>query len=1060
MGAALAEGLTSAIGGSGRVALLLGEAGMGKTTMARLVATSARRQGVTVRWSACSSGGATVAHAPWLTLLSGLGTAGRRAMDSLLGSQDVSGDGAGAASASARASAYASVVRAVEEATAERPALLVLDDLHWADEGTLQLLDVVAAHVPGLPVLVVGTYRDTDVQPGSRLTDLGGRADRMALHPLDAAAVAALLGDQLGPVRAEELAGEVSRLTGGNPFLVIQIGRLLVEDPDALTRGALPTGARDLLRQRLASLSADDRELLAAAAVLGSPFRAIDLQQVLARFPAEVVTALDRAAAARIVERAPGTGAWAFMHDLFRQAAAGEVGPLGLADLHRSVAAVLERTDAEPAVIAAHLLAAEEGTGGRDAAAWSVRAGDRAVTTLAWEEAAGHYERALDALPRDSGADVRADGLAGGSVADVRADGLAGLGRARLLAGDVIGAGRAFDELATLGRGLGSAPLLARAALGFSADLSGFEVRLFDQHQIDLLEEAALALRGRSAPGMRAMVLARLSVALSLVAPGSRRRELAEEAVALAREAGEPVVLGRALAAHCDVIAGPADVARREAEASEIIAIATAEGDGPLEMLGRRLRYVARLEQGDIVGVEEDTGAFTRRAEALGNPLYSWFVPLWKAQLAIVAGDLEPAERGIDEAEALGRSAGSLNGPILAQVLRLLLAWQRGANARVVADVDAIARDTPELAVHFSAIGSFAWAYVCAERPADAVSLLDRAAAVGLDTLAVDAEWLANMVNVVRAAAAVGHPILPDALARIEPHAELVAFEGIGAGLYGSVGRFVAIGCRALGRHDDAVRHARRALARNRGFGGTLVGDAQRTLAESLAAGGDHAEADRLDAEADATYRAVGALHLVRSAAGPRRPASSEHAAAGGELRRAGDVWHIGYQGTNTILKHSKGLADLAVLLACPGQEVHVAELEGVPATVTHGHGGDALDRRAIAAYRDRLTELAEELDEAEAHHDLGRAERARIEHDALVDQLAGAVGIGGRRRAAGPEPIERLRKAVSARIRDAIRRVEAAHPALGRHLANAVHTGTFCSYRPEAPTVWRGQIR
>src|SRR5262249_13454356 len=150
---------------------------------------------------------------------------------------------------------------------------------------------------------------------------------------------------------------------------------------------------------------------------------------------------------------------------------------------------------------------------------------------------------------------------------------LAGLGRARLLSGDVDGAARAFDELAVLARAEGAADLLARAALGFSADLSGFEVRLFDQHQMDLLEEAATALEEGGDPALRATVLARLSVATSLTASSDRRLALAERAVALAREAGEPVVLARTLAAHCDAIAGPDDSERREAEATEILAI-------------------------------------------------------------------------------------------------------------------------------------------------------------------------------------------------------------------------------------------------------------------------------------------------------------------------------------------------------------------------------------------------------------------------------------------------------------------------------------------------------
>ncbi len=1034
IGSALAEALRAASEGSGRLVLLLGEAGIGKTTTARGLATSARRSGVSVRWSACWSGGGTVAHAPWLALLSGLGPAARRAMDGLLGS----GAGDAVAAASARASAYSSVVAALEEATSERPALLVMDDLQWADEGTLLLLDMVSAHLPGLPALIVGTYRDTDIPAGSALTRLGGRADHLSLRGLDELGVAALLGEQLGATRGAELTDDVIRLTAGNPFLVVQIGRLLAEDPAAVGRGSLPTGARDLLQQRLGALDNDERAVLTAAAVLGTAFRARDLEQVVGRPATQVAAALERAAAARIVERAPGTGTWAFAHDLLRLAALNGAGAVRIAELHRSAAHVLQRADAEAAVIAAHLLAG--GDPGVDAAAWSVRAGDRALAAMAWEEASGHHARALAALTREDDHDVRADALAG-------------LGRARLLAGDGHGAARAFEELAELARRIGSAALLARAALGFSADLSGFEVRLFDQRQIDLLEEAARALVALPEPGLRSTVLARLSVALSLTAPDARRLELAESALALAREAGEPIVLARALAAHCDAIAGPGHVDRREAEASEIIAIAEAGADGPLELLGRRLRYVARLERGNAAGVEEDTSAFARRAEAIGNPLYCWYVPLWRAQLAVVAGDVDGAEGLIDQAEVLSRAAGSTNGPMLATVLRIAVLWQRGDYVGAVASAESFDEVSPALAGYVSGIGSFAWAYAQAGRTVEARALLDRARAIGIAEQVLDAEWLANMNNLARAAAALNHPVLPETIALLEPYADLVAFEGIGAGLYGSVARAVALGCAALDRIDDALRYAEQALRINRAFGGFLTAESLRTLADCTArSGADPAKVDALHAAADAAFATIGARHRARStpAGAVAVPPTSVN-----ELRREGDVWHIAYRGTSTIVRHSKGLTDLAVLLARPGREVHVTELEGVSGPLISG-GGEALDRRAIAAYKGRLADLAEELDDADSAHDLVRAERARTEYDALVEQLSSSLGIAGRTRAAGPELVERLRKAVSARVRDAVRHIATSHPVLGRHLDNAVRTGTYCSYHPEAPTVWR----
>ena len=135
-----------------------------------------------------------------------------------------------------------------------------------------------------------------------------------------------------------------------------------------------------------------------------------------------------------------------------------------------------------------------------------------------------------------------------------------------------------------------------------------------------------------------------------------------------------------------------------------------------------------------------------------------------------------------------------------------------------------------------------------------------------------------------------------------------------------------------------------------------------------------------------------------------------------------------------------------------------MSELESVPRAALGGDGGDALDRSAVAAYKERLADLTEEIDDADAAHDGARAERARVEYDAIVDELTRSLGLGGRARGAGAEPVERLRKAVSARVRDTIRRIDGFHPELGRHLSHSVRTGVFCSYRPETPVDWHCQ--
>ena len=162
------------------------------------------------------------------------------------------------------------------------------------------------------------------------------------------------------------------------------------------------------------------------------------------------------------------------------------------------------------------------------------------------------------------------------------------------------------------------------------------------------------------------------------------------------------------------------------------------------------------------------------------------------------------------------------------------------------------------------------------------------------------------------------------------------------------------------------------------------------------------------------------------------------------------------YDGRTVSLRHTKGLADLHRLLSAPGIELHVLEL----AQEAEGEGIEAsgrqpvLDERAKAEYRRRLLALEADIEDARACADLGRAERAELEHDLIVSELAAALGFGGRDRGMRDEA-ERARQAVRARIRYALDRIERVHPDLSRHLERAVVTGTFCSYRPEQETAW-----
>jgi len=167
-----------------------------------------------------------------------------------------------------------------------------------------------------------------------------------------------------------------------------------------------------------------------------------------------------------------------------------------------------------------------------------------------------------------------------------------------------------------------------------------------------------------------------------------------------------------------------------------------------------------------------------------------------------------------------------------------------------------------------------------------------------------------------------------------------------------------------------------------------------------------------------------------------------------------GEIWSIAFAGQRCHLKNARGLVDLSVLLARPGEEVHAAQLmEGPDAAPSTAD--PVLDDRARAGFRKRLLELEETVARAEAAGDATVAKRSANERDALLRELRVTTGLGGRRRKL-VDPAERARKAVTGRIRESIERIREALPDLARHLDGSIATGSFCSYVPSHPTRWR----
>jgi hypothetical protein len=237
------------------------------------------------------------------------------------------------------------------------------------------------------------------------------------------------------------------------------------------------------------------------------------------------------------------------------------------------------------------------------------------------------------------------------------------------------------------------------------------------------------------------------------------------------------------------------------------------------------------------------------------------------------------------------------------------------------------------------------------------------------------------------------------------------------------------------------------------GIGGAIFGAMSEQLARLAARLGRDADSAAHREDAKRQYELQGTPALLRRMMGATAMASSV-----ARMHHDGAVWQLEWHGRVSTVPDAKGLHDLARLVGRPGQSIpalDLVEAGGGPSAAAVGASlGPVIDDTARRAYRARLDELDRDLDDAELAADLGRAERIRSERDMLIDELAAATGLGGRLRIAG-DPADRARKAVTMRVRAAIRAIAVHDQNLARHLTNTIRTGRQCSYQPELPVDW-----
>ena len=553
------------------VALISGEAGIGKTCLAAHLARLADLEESLVLLGRCQEHppipylafvealGHYLTHAEERDLVAhvaGHGGELRRLVPGVMRLQAATPDPRRTDPETERYLLYGAVAGLLHQASSHHPVVLVLDDLQWADESTLGLLrHILTAHDPAR-MLVIGTYRDRELDdrhPLSQLLAALHRHDgvtRLVLRGLEdgdvAAFMEALSGHRLGD-QERAAARAVAQETGGNPFFVGELLRHLVDShvidrhPDRggeavdLFGAGLPDSVSQVLGQRVASLGGEGADILAAAAVIGFEFD-LDLVARVTRLEEDAVLDLleasGSAALTADVLRQPGR--FQFAHALVQHALYERLSPTRKARLHRAVAEHLVASgvgaEDRAAEVAQHFILARQPEQAGQVATYGRRAGDQALEALAPTEAVRWYRQALKAL----------EALAEGHVDHERARCLTGLGDALRQLGDP-SARETLLQAAALAQNLDDGDLLARAALANHRGMySGSG--MVDQEQVATLE-AALASLGESDSSGRARLLGALALEVTFAGDYKERRRLADQALSMARRLDDPATL-------------------------------------------------------------------------------------------------------------------------------------------------------------------------------------------------------------------------------------------------------------------------------------------------------------------------------------------------------------------------------------------------------------------------------------------------------------------------------------------------------------------------------------
>jgi class 3 adenylate cyclase/tetratricopeptide (TPR) repeat protein len=824
-------GAQKAVASEGRleVVLVSGEPGIGKTTLVAQAARNAHRAGVNVLYGTCEEG-IGIAYGPWIGVLSQLieqideerlrdfvdvnDATLARLVPSLARRLSLEIPVAGSDPDAERFLLLEGASRLLALTSAGASLMVVLDDLHWADAASLQLLRHLVASALPMAVLVVGIFRESDLSRLHPLTSTLAElrreptVTRLHLPGLEDSEIMDLLEAAAGHDLPEEgvaLARALRRETGGNPFFLAEVIRHLAEvgafaqdteghwvlsvDLDAL---ALPSSVREVVAHRVARLGAETERALAIGAVIGREFDLSLLAGLLDLNEDRLIDLLEVAIGAGLVGESDGNGErYRFVHAIIQHTLYQDLSAARRQRAHQRVAEALERTegknDKSVADLARHWLAASRPNEMTKALHYASRAGELALAVCAPLDAIGWFTQALDLLDRYAPSDERG-----------RATLLVGLGTAERQAGQPEHRAT-LRQAGRIARELDDGNLLVTVAL---AREPGAETMSEPDPERLALVETALRAVGTDDSAERARLLACLADETD-PRDVSRRCALANEAVDVAHRLDDSSTLVHVVSLTMTALYTP-DTLQRLLEETRA-ALALSEGMTDVSVRGSSLldRAVACGHAADLAGHEACLTEMTAIAERTGLPLRRWQVLANRSWRSLLAGNIEAAEIYANQAFEIGSEMGlAVAFPTYgAQVWRIAL--ERGRLADTIELLSQLVIDNPAMPGVRPALIN---AYCEIGRHDEAMTLFDAEYASAFADIPFDILWLASMAEFADSAADLGQG---DAAALI--YEKLLPYAGrfifVGVFDYGFISRPLGRLATLLGRYDHAQRH-------------------------------------------------------------------------------------------------------------------------------------------------------------------------------------------------------------------------------------------------------------